>query len=116
MHVDTSTTKILMGSLCTPTPPTKRKHPSTQSSSFLFDVVRTNTVITIPDARLSVNGSVLTINPSSNLLSGTDYAIQISANAVEDLSPDGPNTFLGILDNTTWKDKNAIRAELAHQH
>lgn len=62
-------------------------------------------VIALPNAAVTVVGDVLTIDPPSVLDTGTNYAVQISANAVVDLSTDnggGPNAFPGILDNTTW--------------
>ncbi len=59
-----------------------------------------NTVnITLPDSRVSVSGSVLTINLTSNLSPTTDYAVRISSGAIADLSG---NPFGGIVDDTTW--------------
>ena len=57
--------------------------------------------ITLPDSRVSVSGPVLTISPSSNLSFGTDYAVRISADAIEDVAAI-PNAFGGITDDTTW--------------
>lgn len=59
-----------------------------------------------PDGSVSVSGSELTISPSSDLVPGNDYAIQISADAVEDLAT-APNAFAGILDDTTWSFQTA---------
>ncbi len=56
-------------------------------------------VINLPDDQVSVSGSDLTINPTNNLLPGNSYAVQISADAVEDLTT---NAFAGILNDTTW--------------
>jgi hypothetical protein len=57
------------------------------------------TVITLPDARVSVSGAELTINPSSNFAITTNHAVQIDGGAVTDLSG---NPFVGIADDTTW--------------
>ncbi len=65
-----------------------------------LDTPAQTTVITLPDARVSVSGAVLTINPDANLVAGTNYAVQIAATAIDDLSG---NSFAGIADNTTWK-------------
>jgi hypothetical protein len=58
-------------------------------------------VIPLPDARVSVSGKNLIINPTTDLLASTPYAVQISATAVKDLATI-PNAFAGILDDTTW--------------
>ncbi len=59
-----------------------------------------NTVtIALPDGRVSVSGSVLTINLASNLSPTTDYAVRIGQGAIADLSG---NPFVGIPDDTTW--------------
>lgn len=57
------------------------------------------TVIPVGDAQVSVSGAVLTINPSSDLSAGTEYAIQIASTAITDLSG---NAFAGISNDTTW--------------
>lgn len=56
-------------------------------------------VITLPNSQVSVSGAVMTINPSANLDNSTNYAVQISADAVKDLAT---NPFGGITDDTTW--------------
>jgi hypothetical protein len=56
-------------------------------------------VITLPDARVSVMGGILTINPSINLATTTNYSVRIGAGAITDLSG---NPFSGIADDTTW--------------
>ena len=56
-------------------------------------------VITVPNSQVTVAGSVLTINPTANLVTGKAYAIQIAASAIKDASN---NFFAGIADNTTW--------------
>ena len=48
---------------------------------------------------MSVAGSVLTINPTADLLAGKSYAIRIDATAIKDASD---NFFAGIADDTTW--------------
>jgi len=59
----------------------------------------TQTVITLPDSQVSISGAVLTINPTADLLLGKNYAVQIDAGAIKDLTN---VTFAGILDDTTW--------------
>lgn len=57
-------------------------------------------VIAVTDAaQVSIAGSVLTINPSANLLIGRDYAVLIDPGAVEDLFG---NPFPGITTVATW--------------
>jgi hypothetical protein len=60
-----------------------------------------DTLITLPDARVSVDGSKLTITPDPPLDPNTSYAIRISGNAVKDQTPI-PNFFAGIDDDVTW--------------
>jgi hypothetical protein len=55
--------------------------------------------ITSGSPQVSVAGSVLTINPTADLLPGKSYAIQIDATAIKDLYG---NYFAGIADDTTW--------------
>lgn len=60
----------------------------------------TQTTIAITDAtQVSVSGTDLTINPTADLAMLKNYAIQIDASAIKDLSG---NSFSGIADNTTW--------------
>ena len=66
-----------------------------------------DTVITLPDAQVTVSGAVLTINPTANLLPDNAYAVRISDDAVEDLAT---NAFAGILDDTTWNFDTAAPA------
>ncbi len=61
------------------------------SNSFTIDAAS-------PGAQASINGSVLTINPSSDMDFNSNYAIQIAATAIDDTSG---NSFAGITDNTT---------------
>lgn len=56
-------------------------------------------VMTLPNGQVSVSGAQLTINPTVDLDFNTDYAVQISADAIEDL--DG-NPFAGILGDDAW--------------
>ena len=56
-------------------------------------------VITLPDARVSVSGTTLTINPTAHLSGATAYAVRITGDAIEDLKG---NPFAGIADDTTW--------------
>jgi len=57
--------------------------------------------IILPDAQVTVAGTVLTINPTDDLGFGTNYAVRISNDAIEDLWST-PNTFGGITNDTTW--------------
>ena len=65
------------------------------SSSFTIDL----SALPDPDAAVSVSGAELTIDPASALDGDTAYAVQISADAIEDLSG---NDFAGILNNNDW--------------
>ncbi|WP_407895349.1 Ig-like domain-containing protein, partial [Scytonema sp. NUACC26] len=51
-------------------------------------------------AKLTIEGSKLTINPSSNLTALSEYYVQIQPGAIKDLAG---NDFSGISNNTTWK-------------
>jgi len=53
----------------------------------------------VGDAQVTISGATLTINPTKDLDFGDDYAVRISADAIEDLVG---NPFGGIADNTTW--------------
>lgn len=57
--------------------------------------------ITLPDSQVSVSGASLTINPAYDLASGTDYAVQISGDALQDKATT-PNLYVGIADDSTW--------------
>lgn len=60
-----------------------------------------DTLITLPDARVTVEGSNLVITPDPPLAANTSHAVRISGTAVQDFSP-VPNFFTGIADNLTW--------------
>ncbi len=56
--------------------------------------------ISLPDAQVTGTGTTtITINPTSNLDSVTDYYVQIDATAFDDVFG---NSFAGILNETTW--------------
>lgn len=57
------------------------------------------TKIILPDARVSVSGAVLRINPTGNLDSASNFAVQITPGAIVDLSG---NPFPGIDNDITW--------------
>jgi hypothetical protein len=60
----------------------------------------TQTTIPVTDTtQVSISGTVLTINPTADLLGGKDYAVQIAATAIKDLAN---NAFVGITNDTTW--------------
>jgi hypothetical protein len=65
----------------------------------LSDNSQTTIDITSGSPQVSVAGSVLTINPTADLLAGKSYAIQIDASAIKDVNG---NFFAGIADDTTW--------------
>ncbi len=60
----------------------------------------TNTTIPVTDTvQVSISGAVFTINPTANLLSVKNYAVQIDSTAIKDLAN---NAFAGITNDTTW--------------
>jgi hypothetical protein len=60
----------------------------------------TQTAIDITDGtQVSISGNILTINPTSDLLLGKAYAVQITLGAIVDVAGDA---FAGILNDTTW--------------
>ena len=58
--------------------------------------------ITLP-GEVSIVGAVLTINPSTDLVGGEEYAVEISSDAIEDLDAT-PNAYAGLLstDTSNW--------------
>jgi hypothetical protein len=68
----------------------------------------TQTAITLPDSQVSISGAVLTINPPDDLLLGKNYAVQIDAGALKDMSN---VSFAGILDDATWNFATAAPTE-----
>lgn len=60
-----------------------------------------DTLITLPDARVTLSGRDLVIDPATNLSSGTSFAVRISPDAVEDTASP-PSAFVGITDDVTW--------------
>ncbi|UXX80835.1 Ig-like domain-containing protein [Reichenbachiella carrageenanivorans] len=48
---------------------------------------------------VTVSGATVTINPSSNLLNGTGYYVQIAMSAIKDVAG---NNYAGISNTTTW--------------
>ncbi len=59
----------------------------------------TSTPIPVADAQVTISATTLTINPTVNLLTGKNYAVQIDATAIKDQAN---NNFAGIADDTTW--------------
>jgi hypothetical protein len=59
----------------------------------------TDLTINLPNSQVSVSDTQLTINLSGRLATGTDYAVRIGSDAVEDLNG---NPFAGIPDDTAW--------------
>jgi len=65
----------------------------------LTDVTETVIDVTNHSSQLSISGSTLTINPSSDLLAGKSYAVQIDSTALTDTAG---NDFAGIADDVIW--------------
>jgi len=59
----------------------------------------TQVAIPVGDAQVSIDGRLLTIDPTEPLDGDTEYAIQIDATAIDDGTGD---SFAGINDDTTW--------------
>jgi len=55
--------------------------------------------VTAPGTQATINGTILTLNPSTALEVNSQYAIQIAATAIDDTSG---NSFAGIMNNTTF--------------
>jgi hypothetical protein len=60
-----------------------------------------STLETIPiaDAKISISGAALTINPATDLTFNTKFYVEIDANSIKDLVG---NNFAGITGNTIW--------------
>lgn len=71
------------------------------SGNITIKNLSTSTEIVIPvgDSRVSLAGSVLTINPNTDLDTKQNYAVRIDSGAFVDRSG---NPFPGILNDTTW--------------
>ncbi len=54
---------------------------------------------TLPSANLMISGNTLTINPSSDLSTGSSYYVNISSGAITDLAG---NSFAGITTQIGW--------------
>lgn len=57
-------------------------------------------VIAVTDAKITVNNATVTINPTEDLLSATDYYVELASGAIQDLVG---NNFVGFSGNTTWR-------------
>ncbi|MEG5018373.1 Ig-like domain-containing protein [Microcoleus sp. B4-C2] len=55
--------------------------------------------IDVTSANVTVTGSSVTINPTANLVEGTDYYVEIAAGAIKDLAG---NNYAGLVDPTAW--------------
>ena len=55
--------------------------------------------IDVAAANVTINGTVVTINPTTTLNASTSYYVQIDASVFEDFAG---NDYAGIADNTTW--------------
>ncbi len=63
--------------------------------------------IDVNSAQVSINGSVVTINPTADLQAGQAYAVQLAAGVIKDLAG---NDFAGFVDNTTLNFTTAVVA------
>ncbi|MCT7984187.1 Ig-like domain-containing protein [Laspinema sp. A4] len=61
--------------------------------------------IAATDAKITVSGSTVTINPAGNLAPGTDYYVEIANGAIKDSAG---NNYAGIAGATSWNFKTAI--------
>jgi autotransporter-associated beta strand protein len=59
----------------------------------------TQTQIVIGDPAAVVSGSILTVDPPSDLVAGNTYAVRLSSGTVADVSS---NPFVGVENDTTW--------------
>ena len=71
-----------------------------------------DTVINLPDPQVTVSGSTLTINPTTDLDPETNYAVQITGDAIEDADNEA---FAGILNDTSWNFTTAALPGLVGQ-
>ncbi|MCL1467457.1 DUF4347 domain-containing protein [Argonema galeatum] len=55
--------------------------------------------IDVTSANVTVSGSTVTVNPTADLLPGTDYYVEIAAGAIKDLAN---NNYAGITGATAW--------------
>jgi methionine-rich copper-binding protein CopC len=64
--------------------------------------------IAVTAANVTVSGSQLTINPTADLGSGTDYYVEIANGAIKDIAG---NNYAGITGNSTWNFKTVAPAD-----
>ncbi len=55
--------------------------------------------VNVTAANVTVSGSTVTVNPTADLLAGTDYYVEIAAGAIKDLAG---NNYAGITGATAW--------------
>jgi hypothetical protein len=67
--------------------------------------------IAVSASNITVSSTVLTINPTNNLLASADYYVQIEDGAIRDLEG---NNFVGIADNSTWNFQTINTAPVAN--
>ncbi|MCT7961168.1 Ig-like domain-containing protein [Laspinema sp. D1] len=61
--------------------------------------------IAVTDAKITVSGSTVTINPTNDLAPNTDYYVEIANGAIKDSAG---NNYAGIAGATPWNFKTAI--------
>jgi hypothetical protein len=64
--------------------------------------------IPVGDARVTISGATVTINPNTTLTGTTDYYVQIDATAFDDLAG---NSYAGITNTTDWNFTTAAPPE-----
>jgi hypothetical protein len=64
---------------------------------------------TLPSARVTISGTTVTIDPTNNLTTSTDYYVLMDAGAFEDLAG---NDFTGITLTTTWNFTSAAPGDV----
>ncbi|WP_293130261.1 Ig-like domain-containing protein [Microcoleus sp. bin38.metabat.b11b12b14.051] len=65
--------------------------------------------IAVTAANISLSGSQLTINPTADLVQGTDYYVEVANGAIKDLAG---NNYAGITGNSTWNFQTAAIADI----
>ncbi|MEG5207193.1 Ig-like domain-containing protein, partial [Microcoleus sp. AT13-A6] len=64
--------------------------------------------INVTSTNVTVSGSTVTINPTANLVDGTDYYVEIASGAIKDLAG---NNYAGTTGATAWNFTTAVAAD-----
>jgi arylsulfatase A-like enzyme len=73
------------------------------------DGTTTKTIAVTDTAQVSISGNVLTLNPTTSLGSGKNYAVQIAAGAVKNFSE---LSFTGIANLTDWNFTTSVPSKV----